>query len=105
MNNIKYKHLAEYQFWRFADHLFGNQSPSNRFGNQRKRVTSLVTDNFQEKKVIGTLKKIDRVKNISDYDLRKNYIYERYSCCDGRESKRLGMCKKVVSRLVIRELL
>jgi len=74
MNEIKYKHLFLYQFWRFADHLFGTQVPSNRFLNQRKRVSSLVLSNFQEKKVIGTLKMVDRVKNISDYDLKKNYI-------------------------------
>ena len=74
MNEIKYKHLFLYQFWRFADHLFGTQVPSNRFLNQRKRVSSLVSSNFQEKKVIGTLKMVDRVKNISDYDLKKNYI-------------------------------
>lgn len=74
LTEIKHKHLAEYQFWRFADHLFGNQVPSNRFINQRKRVSSLATSNFQEKKVIGILKKVDRVKNISDYDLKKNYI-------------------------------
>ena len=74
MNEIQYKHIFLYQFWRFADHLFGTQVPSNRFVNQRKRVSSLVSSNFQEKKVIGTLKMIDRVKNISDYDLKKNYI-------------------------------
>jgi len=72
MNEIKYKHLFLYQFWRFADHLFGNQVPLDRFVNQRKRVSSLVFSNSQEKKVIGTLKMIDRVKNISDYDLNKN---------------------------------
>ena len=74
MTEIKHKHLAQYQFWRFADHLFGNQAPSNRFAKQRQTVSSLVTTNFKENKVSGKLKEIDRVKNISDYDLKKNYI-------------------------------
>ena len=72
--NIKFKHNAEYQFWRFADHLFGNKSPSDKFVKQRTRVSSLATSNFQEKKVIGTLNTIDRVKDLSDSDLRKNYM-------------------------------
>lgn len=74
MTGIKHKHLAEYQFWRFADHLFGNQVPSNRFINQRKKVTSLITANFKDKKIRGALRQIDRVRNISDLELKKNYI-------------------------------
>ena len=74
MTGIKHKHLAEYQFWRFADHLFGNQVPSNRFINQRKKVAALITANFKDKKIRGALRQIDRVTNISDHELKKNYI-------------------------------
>jgi len=74
MTGIKHKHIVEYQFWRFADHLLGNQVPSNRFINQRKKVTSLITANFKNKKTRGVLRQIDRVKNISDLELKKNYI-------------------------------
>jgi len=74
MTGIKHKHLAEYQFWRFADHLFGKQVPSNRYINQRKKITALITANFKDKKIRGALRQIDRVTNISDHDLKKNYI-------------------------------
>lgn len=74
MTGIKYKHLSAYQFWRFADHLFGNQVPSNRFINQRKKIASLITANFKDKKIRGTLRQIDRVTNISNHALQKNYI-------------------------------
>jgi len=74
VSEIKLKYRFKYQSWRFLDHLFGNQVPSNRFVNQRNRVSNLVASDFQSDKIIGTLRKVDRVKNISDYDLKKHYI-------------------------------
>jgi lysine-specific demethylase 8 len=94
MTGIKHKHLTEYQFWRFADHLFGNQVPSNRFINQRKKVTSLITANFKDKKIRGALRPIDRVRNISDLELKKNYIDKGIPVVMVRKAKEWACVKK-----------
>lgn len=74
MTSIRDKYLFEYQFWRLADHFFGNVAPSNRFENKRINISSSLHSDFKYTKVKGTLKEVDRVKNISDYDLKKKYI-------------------------------
>ena len=71
-NNLKY--LSEYQKWRILDHFFGTNSPSIRFKKNRDKTTLklhsyLSNNNFKQK-----TKQIDRVSNISDKDLRTEYI-------------------------------
>lgn len=74
MNRIKHNYIFEYQLWRFLDHLIGNKVPSDRFENKRSKIYSSLLSNFQERKIVGDLREVDRVKNISDFDLRKKYI-------------------------------
>ena len=74
MTKIKFNQRTQYQFWRLLDHLIGNKVPSDKFNKQRKKVISSVSTNFQVNRIIGTVNQIDRVKDISDYDLKKNYI-------------------------------
>ena len=74
MTGIKSKHIFKYQFWRLADHLFGGQSPSEKFANQRAKICSSLHSDFQQKIAKSSLKKVARVKDISDYNLRNNYI-------------------------------
>lgn len=74
LTRIKDKYIFEYQFWRLADHFGGNKTPSNRFENKRKDISSTLHSEFKNTKAKGSLRKVDRVKNISDYELKKKYI-------------------------------
>ena len=74
MKNIKKSHIIHYQSLRLLDHLFGNGVPASRFGSQRNKVALQVAANFKERKVVSSIRQVDRVKDISDEDLRKKYI-------------------------------
>jgi hypothetical protein len=72
--NLDRKHVNAFQFWRIADHFFGNSIPSTRFSEKREHIKNAITKDFVTKKAFGFVKEVERVKNITDYDLKKNYM-------------------------------
>ena len=71
---IKSKYIFNYQFWRIADHFFGNKIPANRFIKQRRKTSALIHSEFKKRNNPGKLKQVDIVNNISDNHLYQNYI-------------------------------
>tara|TARA_B100001540_G_C15781889_1_gene631421 strand:+ start:401 stop:1402 length:1002 start_codon:yes stop_codon:yes gene_type:complete len=72
--SIKSKYLPQYQKWRILDHFFGNNIPSNRFEDKRNKVILKLKNEYVKKNIKSKIKKVDRVKDISNNDLKHNYI-------------------------------
>ena len=69
---IKSKYIYNYQLWRIADHLFGNTTPAERFIKKRQKNRDLLLKDL--KKYKGSIQQIEKIKDISDNDLKQNYI-------------------------------
>ena len=69
---IKSKYIYNYQLWRIADHLFGNTTPAKRFVKKRQKNRDLLLKDL--KKYKGSIQQIEKINDISDNDLKQNYI-------------------------------
>ena len=69
---IKSKYIYNYQLWRIADHLFGNTTPAKRFVKKRQKNRDLLLKDL--KKYKGSIQQIEKIKDISDNDLKQKYI-------------------------------
>lgn len=76
LNNmsISRKYIYQYQLWRFLDHIFGNEAPSNKFRSQRNDLISRLNNDLSVLKKLPRTVQVDRVKNISDKDIKERYI-------------------------------
>ena len=72
--SISRKYIYQYQLWRFLDHIFGNEAPSNKFRSQRNDLITKLNNDLSEVKTLSRTIQVDRVKNISDEDIKERYI-------------------------------
>ena len=72
--SINRKYIYQYQLWRLLDHLIGNEAPSNKFRFQRNDIISKLNNDLSEVNTLSRTIQVDRVKNISDKDIKERYI-------------------------------
>ena len=63
-----------YQGWRILDHFLGKDIPSKRYIYQRNRILNLFLSEKKNEITENNIQKVDRVKNISEKNLKQNYI-------------------------------
>ena len=63
-----------YQGWRILDHFLGKDIPSKRYISQRNRILNLFLSEKKNEITENNIQKVDRVKNISEKNLKQNYI-------------------------------
>jgi len=69
-NNLR----RRYQSWRILDHFLGKDLPATRYMSQRNRALQLFLSKKDKIVIENKIQQVDRVKYISEKDLKQNYI-------------------------------
>jgi lysine-specific demethylase 8 len=64
----------QFQFWRFLDHLIGGNAPAQRFALQRQKLIERHVAQHERSSILTPVREVDRVRNISDVELRDTYV-------------------------------
>ncbi len=73
MKTIK-EFRRNYQAWRILDHLLGKDLPATRYMSKRDRVLELFLSKNKNEIFENNIRQVDRVKDISENNLKQNYI-------------------------------
>jgi hypothetical protein len=73
MKTIK-EFRRSYQAWRMLDHLLGKDIPATRYISKRDRVLELFLSKNKNEIFENNIRQVDRVKEISENNLKQNYI-------------------------------
>ena len=73
MKTIK-EFRRSYQAWRMLDHLLGKDLPATRYISKRDRVLELFLSKNKNEIFENNIRQVDRVKEISENNLKQNYI-------------------------------
>ena len=68
------KFRRSYQAWRILDHLLGKDLPATRYISKRDRILELFLSEKQNEIIQNNIQQVDRVKDISEENLKQNYI-------------------------------
>ena len=63
-----------YQAWRMLDHFLGKDLPATRYLSQRDRILELFLSKKKNEITENNIQQVDRIKDISEKNLKQNYI-------------------------------
>ena len=63
-----------YQAWRMLDHFLGKDLPATRYISKRDRILESFLSEKKNEITENNIQKVDRVKDISEKNLKQNYI-------------------------------
>ena len=63
-----------YQRWRILDHLLSKELPAKRYLSQRDKIIQMFLSKKENEVTENKVQEVDRIVNISEKDLKQNYL-------------------------------
>ena len=63
-----------YQGWRILDHFLGKDLPATRYMSHRNRALQVFLSKKEKAVIENKIQQVDRIVDISEKDLKQNYI-------------------------------